>query len=189
MPRHRPVAVFGLAVAVLCGVVAPAFALSLACEFTGGVADAAPSQMDLTYKGDATGTLHIKAAFGEMDVPARMEKHGEGDEAMTGIRASMETTALMPDKTALEDCVAAKLSAEQQTDKDLIFMQRLSCGQRTPIGTTPVPIKISVEVAVGTKEVMIVYVVRTYLEKSRIGAEPLAIESIPPPSCKISDAK
>ena len=176
-------------VAVLTiALVNPAFALSITCAYKVGAIDVLPSQMDLTYKGDASGTLHIKAPFGEIDLPARMEKHGEGDEAITGIRAFDETRALMPDKAALEDCVAAKLSAEQQTDKDLIFMQRMSCGQQTPMGTTPVPITISVEIAATPKEVMIVYVVRKYLEKSRIGTEPIAIESIPPPSCKIIDA-
>ncbi len=188
LPVQSHAAICGLALTLMCGSFTPAGALSLSCEFKDAATDAAPSQMDLTYKGDASGTLHIKAPFGEMDVPARMEKHGEGDEAMTGIRAFTETTALMPDKMALEDCVAAKLSAEQLMDKDLIFVQRLSCGQQTPMGPTPVPIKLSVEIAVGVKDVMIVYVVRTFLEKSRIGAEPVAIESVPPPSCKITDA-
>ena len=60
-----------------------------------------------------------------------------------------------------EDCVAAKLSAEEQTDKDVIFVRQISGGQQTPMGTTPVPVKLSVEIAANANEVLIVCIVRT----------------------------
>lgn len=154
--------------------------MSISCEDAGG-----KSRIDLVYSGDATGTLHVKAGFGEMDLPATKELRGDGAAAITGIRADGDTTALMPGMAALDDCVAGKLTPEQQTDKDLVFMQRLSCQQSVPVGATPVPVHLSAEIAVGEADFLYVYLIRTYLEKSRIGDEPIKVESLPPPNCKL----
>ena len=181
----------GCALVLLSALSTGAQALSIQCEdaSSAGPGASGPSELTLSYSGEANGTLHVKAAFGELDIPATLATRGEGAAAVTGIRAFGETKALMPDKSALEDCVGANLPADQQSDNDRVFMQRLSCLQTTAIGATPVPITLSVEIATGESVGLYVYLVRTFLESSRIGSEPIKVESIPPPRCTLVDGK
>ena len=187
---RKTTALFATCTALIAFAASAAHAISLSCEVKEHPNSPASeiTQMQLTYKGGDSGVLHIKAAFGEMDVSAVKRSGDEGNGVITGISAFGETKALMPDQAALEDCVAAKLSTEQQADADLIFMQRMSCGQTTPIGAAAVPIKLTVAIAFDGKSFLTVQVTRTFLEKSRIGKEPIAVEMIPLPDCKIVDA-
>ncbi|QIG47745.1 hypothetical protein G5V57_08410 [Nordella sp. HKS 07] len=77
--------------------------MSINCREHSG--EASP-QMTLAYEGDAKGTLTVKASFGEMILAAtREEQEGEIDGqkySVIGIRAFGETSALMPDRVALD---------------------------------------------------------------------------------------
>ena len=102
-----------------------------------GTASGAYTPMTLSYTGDATGTLVVKAVFGEMSLRADKktaeEDNGDGKKStVTGITASGTATVTMPDKAAIEQCVASKLTPEEAKDEDLSFMRLLSCTVSAP---------------------------------------------------------
>jgi hypothetical protein len=181
----KPVIIVALAAMSAIAAAASARATTLNCEI---VDPSGTSQMTLTYKGDASGKLSINGPFGAVEMPARKEKRQNGAAQMTGILANGEVKALMPDKTALDACVGGKLKPDERSDDDIIFVTRMGCWQQAPLATAPVPINLKVEIAYDGQEFVHVFFVRTYLEKSTIGNDPLTIESIPPPACKLISA-
>jgi hypothetical protein len=74
--------------------------------------------MTMVYEGDESGTLVVKAPFGEVSLPATKSEREGVDEngekiTATGIRAFGPANVLMPDKAAIESCVTGKLNAEE----------------------------------------------------------------------------
>jgi len=145
--------------------------------------------MTLVYDGDASGTLKVKGAFGEMALPAtRDEREGEVDGMdlrATGIRAFGAASVFMPDKAAIEACVAKKLKPEEAADEDIVSTVLGSCAAAAPIGKAPIPIKVRVEIGVFDPPSVEVFVTRSFLEKSSLPGGTLSIESLPPPVCSL----
>jgi hypothetical protein len=148
------------------------------------------SDMTITYEGDDQGTLIVKSASGEMTLPATKEtREGTNDAgetySVTGIRASGKTTALMPDKAAIESCVKGKLPPDQLADEDIAFTTALGCSSATPLGTEPVKINGYVEIAVIEPPTAQVFITKTFVEPTSLPGGTLKIDSLPPPNCSI----
>ena len=152
----------------------------------------APSEMRIIYDGDASGTLTIKDASGEMSLPATKEtRQGVGDDgaamAATGIRAYGTVSAVMPDKAAIEACVREKLPADQLSDADIVFGTILSCGSSAPLGEKPVQIKANVEISVVEPPAAYVFITREFAEPSSLAGGEIELSSMPPPQCVLAE--
>lgn len=159
----------------------------------------APAEMIAVYDGEASGALKLKASFGEIELPATMETRTREIEGMelkaTGIRAAGPATVTMPDRAAIEACIASKTKPDQAGDEDIFSLLLESCRPAAPLGKTPIEIKASVEIAMmhaeeaGQPPDVEVYVKRTYLEKTAVPGGTFAIESFPPPKCALADGR
>jgi hypothetical protein len=161
----------------------PASAETIAIACVANPALNAPA-MTLVYEGEADGTLTITAPFGEIVLPATLERRSGTDEAgaqisAVGIRASGPATALMPDKSAIEACVTGKLSADQLADADIVFMTVMGCAGETPLASAPVVIDASAEVALTPDGGTFVGVTRTYPEPTELAIGTIALEAYP----------
>lgn len=145
-------------------------------------------EFTLTYEGSDRGRLTLKSASEEMVLPAtKTTKDGKNDSGetytVTGIRASGDTMALMPDKAAIEACVKGKLKPEQLTDEDIVFITALGCAAATPLGKEPVKINAFIEIAVIEPLSAQVFLTKTFVEPTSLPGGTLKIDSLPPPSC------
>jgi hypothetical protein len=186
-------ALTGLLVLSACGQAALAEILSFKCEEQ----DArGPAEMTAIYEGEQSGTLKLKASFGEIELPATMETRTSEIEGMelkaTGIRASGLAIGRMPDRASIEACIAAKTKPDQAGDEDIFSLLLESCRPSAQLGNAPIEVKASVEIAMmhaesaGQPPDVEVYVKRTYLEKSAVPGGTFAIESFPPPKCALA---
>jgi hypothetical protein len=121
---HRTSATLAFLVLIAAGG-SPVFAATLAFKCIEKDAGEPQPEMTLLYEGDASGTLKVKASFGEMVLPATKEEREAVDAdgksyTATGIRAFGPATVLMPDKAAIETCVKAKLKPEEAQDEDIV---------------------------------------------------------------------
>ena len=107
--------------------------------------------MSLVYEGGETGTLKVALSLGEMGLPAsRQEREGENEGVKytaTGILASGPAKLLMPDRAAMEACIAGKASGDQASDIDMVTMFTDACRREVPLGTAQVPIQAKIEIA------------------------------------------
>lgn len=178
----------GLVVATgACAVPAWSATLAFACELSDG---GKASAMTITYEGEASGTVKIGGVLGELSLPATMEItqiEVEGAKVeQTGVRAFGTAQVLMPDKAALEACIAGKRQPGETDD----ILGLLAC--RTTVEAAPADATVSLELAFqGEAADPFVYVTRTYLDESPdylagngTKGGRIAIEFIPPPSCK-----
>jgi hypothetical protein len=167
------------------GGAARAETVNIGCENAG---ENTPAKLTLTYEGGASGTLTVKAPFGDMSLPATREEREdtEGGEKLTatGIRAFGPVTVAMPDKAAIEACVAQKLKPDEAKDEDIVATVLGSCAQAAAPGK-PVAIKATVEIGVFDPPSADVDVTRTFLEASTIPGGVLKIETFPS-NCSIS---
>jgi hypothetical protein len=163
---------------------------------TGAAATPPTGAMTIAYSGAAAGTLTVKGPFGEMALPASIELREGTVEGVNdgkpysavGVRAAGPAKLLMPDKAAIEACVAAKLKPDDAKDADLAFMAAMSCTASAPPGANPVPVAASVEIALtavapGQWEVLTVDMKRTFAEPSALPGGALTVES--DPRCEI----
>jgi hypothetical protein len=139
-------------------------------------------EMSITYDGESDGTLTIVAPFGEMMLPATKETREGTDDAgqpvsATGIRAAGPATVLMPDKAAIEACVADKLSADQLGDSDIVFMAVMGCASAVPLADEPVAVNAAAEIAL--EPLVYVGVTRTYVEPTDLAVGTIALEAYP----------
>jgi hypothetical protein len=185
----RPFKLLLLVVALLCGAVAAQGApVSIACS---GQAYGKPYQISLVYQGDAMGTLTVKDNLGEMTLPATWAQGKATDDPAetqmaTSIRAFGGTSTTMPDEAAIEKCLASKLKPDELKDPDIIAVSIGSCAAAAPIGQTPVPIKVSVEIGIVSPPEAMVFLSRTYVEKSSVGNGTLRLDYLPPPRCQLA---
>ena len=113
----------------------------------------------------------------------------------TGIRALGLATVTMPDRAAIEACIAGKTKPDQIGDTDIFALLLESCRPSAPTGKAPIEIKASVEIAMmhadsaGQPPDVEVYVKRTYLERTGVPNGTFAIESFPPPRCALADGR
>ena len=160
------------------------------------VAMPAPGNMMLSYDGDADGTLTVKGPFGAMSLPANKQTRegavsGVNDGkpySIIGIRAKRPASLLMPDRAAIERCIAAELKPEEVKDADLAFMATMSCTAATKPGASAVPVVTSVEIALmstapGQLEVLTVYIKRTFAEPRSLPEGKITVAS--DPRCEI----
>jgi hypothetical protein len=155
--------------------------------------------MTAIYQGEGSGTLKLKASFGEIELPATMETRTREIEGMeleaTGIRASGPAIVKMPDRASIEACIAAKTKPDQAGDEDIFSLLLESCRPAAPPGKAPIKVGVSVEIAMmhaesaGQPPDVEVYVKRTYLEKSAVPGGTFAIESFPPPKCALAGGR
>jgi hypothetical protein len=196
MLNHLPVfvAAGSLAFAALAlPLPARAAPLSITCEEQGGASQ--PATMTITYEGEAQGMLKVTASFGDMSLPATYEEQeidiGGQKARQTGIRAFGTAKVRMPDKAALEACIAGK-RAPDETDDVLGLM---AC--QGTVETADAEIKADVEIAIGgafEAGTAWVYMKRTYLEPSEGyldgSGQPgrsITIETVPPPKCMTAE--
>ena len=167
-----------LACAVFFGLAAaPASAapLMITCENEDIIAVDWKAPLTVTYDGEATGTLTIQSQHIALSLPARKEvRTGQLDgkpHSVTGIVASADTSAVMPDLAALDACAQSSVQPEFKDDADMYDVAILSCLSKTKPGATPVKVAASVSVALipgdeaGATDVL-VEIKRTYLDKS-----------------------
>lgn len=171
---------------LLSAVIAEAQTINVNCREQAG--DASP-RMTFVYDGDAEGTLTVKASFGEMTLPAtREEQEGEIDGqkySVIGIRAFGETSALMPDQAALDQCIADRLKQNPTDDGDIRFMQVLACQEKAE-QKTQAPVTAAVTLSISDPPAADVSVNRTYVEPSAVTGKRIALESFPA-NCVMTD--
>jgi hypothetical protein len=85
----------------------------------------------------------------------------------------------MPNKVAIEACIAGKLKPEEAADEDIVATVLGSCIAAAPIGEGPIPIKASVEIGIYDPPSVEVFFTRTFLEQSSPTGGLLTIESTP----------
>jgi hypothetical protein len=168
-------------------VVAPASAETIAIACDANPTFNAPA-MTLVYDGEAEGTLTITAPFGEMSLPGTMESRQGTDEngqplSATGIRAFGPASVRMPDKAAIEACVRGQLSPDFLADSDIVFMTVMGCASDAPLGTKPIEINASVEIAL--EPIVFVGVTRTFAEPTELAVGSIALEAYP--NCSLQE--
>lgn len=171
---------------LLSAVSAQAQTINLNCREQGG--EATP-QVTLAYEGDAKGTLTVKASFGEKTLPAtREEQESEIDGQkyrVIGIRAFGEASTLMPDRAALDQCIADRFKQNPTDDEDIRFMHVLSCQEKAE-QKTQAPITATVTLSITDPPAAEVSVNRTYVEPSTVTGKRIALETFPG-NCMIVD--
>ncbi len=143
-----------------------------------------PADMTLSYSGEETGLLDALGGFGEMHLPAsltRQESEADGETFQSlGIRGAGRAALAMPDKGALEACVAGKDGGPSDRDK-LAYVVHL-CQNELPLAEpTAVDVEVSVVVIDGSVEV--VTIGRTYLDESTVAGGRITLESLPGFGC------
>ncbi len=145
------------------------------------------SDLTLIYEGSDSGTLTIKAPYGEMALPANKEERTDENGAkVTGVRASGPATVLMPDKAAIEACVKGKLKPEQAADEDIVSTVIGSCAADAPIGKEPIPIQGYAEIAIMEPPPAYVFITRTYVESTTLAGGKIKLDTLPPPNCSLA---
>src|SRR5215213_6848622 len=95
--------------------------MSIQCQETSGF-----PAMSLAYEGGASGTLSVASSLGEISLPAtREEREGENEGAKytaTGIQAFGPANVLMPERAAMEACIAGRATGDQAQDADMVTM-------------------------------------------------------------------
>jgi hypothetical protein len=168
----------------------PAYAdrLTVTCEDTQA---SRAGKMSLVYEGEASGTLNVKGAFGEMTIPATKAERTDEYEGRklkaVGISAFGAATVAMPDRRALEACIAERTKPRTARDADLYTLNLLACRERIPEGT-PAAVKARVDISIDEPPLANVFVSRTYQERSNVPGGTIAIESVPPPACHLSSS-
>jgi hypothetical protein len=146
--------------------------------------------MSLAYEGAESGVLTVATLLGAMTLPAtREERKGEVDGqemSATGIRAFGEAEVLMPERAAMEACIAGKAKGNQAADAGIVAMFIDACRREVPLGKTPVPVTADFEIAIAEPPAAYVYVILKYRDKSDVPGEYIAIESLPPPNCTVA---
>jgi len=101
--------------------------------------------LTVTYTGDATGTLSVKASGYEFSVPAK--KIVQADLPAPVIQAYDKTTAAMPDLAALEACIKKILDPADAADNRAYDGAAMTCAQDLQPGTAPMPIKAAANIS------------------------------------------
>jgi hypothetical protein len=146
------------------------------------------SDLTLTYEGSDSGTLTIKAPYGEMALPANKEERTDESSGakVTGIRASGPATVLMPDKAVIEACVKGKLKPEEAADEDIVYTVIGSCAADAPIGKEPIVIQGYAEIAIMEPPSAYVFITRTYVESTTLAGGKIKLDTLPPPNCSLA---
>ena len=177
----KPVAYLALPLTLFLALAAagltPAHAQAIAfkCDERGA---GEPKPLSLAYTGDAKGTLKVVGSFGEMTLPAQRQEA----EGQVGIRAEGDTTALMPDKAAMEACIAGKTKPEDKGDADLYTMSLLSCQTKVPNASTPVKVHAKFEIVMFDPSAINVFMTRRFVEASDVPDKYIEIQAMPPPN-------
>jgi hypothetical protein len=132
-----------------------------------------------TYDGDARGTLTLKSADGEMDLKAT---YIEQDADNWGINGVGPASLIMPDKAAMEACLAAKGKPGDLQDADILTVLVLGCQSTVKASATPVAISAEVEIA-DTDGELDTFVTRKYADASPVAGGHIELASVPPPVC------
>lgn len=161
--------------------------IKILCEDAGKTA---PGKLSLSYEGGASGTLTVKAPFGEMTLPATKEEREDVEEGekltATGIRAFGPATVTMPDKAAIEACIAQKLKPDEAQDEDIVATVLGSCAQAVASSKGPVAIKATVEIGIYDPPSADVELTRSFLESSTVPGGTVKIETAPA-NCKVGN--
>ncbi len=177
-----------LVLALVVGSVGSAAADTITAKCQGQDGDK-PFAMTLVYEGEDSGTLKIGGSFGEMSFPAAKRSRqsvvaGETINA-TQIWGGAEVPLVMPDKAAIEACVKGKLSPEQVTDADVVFITIPSCAAAAPPTAQAIPVKVYAEFTYLDPETVTLVFKRTYLEKTDLPEKTLTLELSPMSRCTI----
>lgn len=182
MTRRFQLAVLAFAAGATCCGAAAAESLSFACP---AEALFMPADMTLTYTGEAAGTLDIRGGFGDIQLPASLTRQtsevgGETFQSL-GIRAAGRAALAMPDKAAMEACVAGKGGGPGDRDT-LAYLINL-CRHELPVAGAPLAVNVEVSVVVIDGSVEVVTVDRTYLEDSTVAGGRMTLEVLPGFGC------
>lgn len=190
-PKRQTATAVALSLAIGGCTAGAAETMSIRCE-ADAVAGGIPA-LSLTYEGDDSGTLTIASSLGEMVLPAtREEREGENEGAkytVIGITASGPANLLISDKAAMEACIAGRTPGEQANDPDFVTMAADACRREVPLATARLPINARAEIAVMEAPGVYVYLTLTYADKSNVPGEHITIETLPPPSCVVTDPR
>ena len=181
---HRPVVLFA-------ALILPAQALAAThtfdCTlpaFDAGGLPAGTHPLMLTFDGDASGgTLAVKSPWGDMSFAnVRLAGDPAGD---FGVRASGPATILMPDKAAMEACLADRGKGEEKTDADLLALFIQGCATRVAEGPAPVAASVTFEISVidGAPNI---FFTRRYVDKSPVAGDTIEVASFPLPTCALA---
>lgn len=145
-------------------------------------------EMTIVYEGEDNGTITISGSFGDMSLPASMKERENTSEDGVTVRATQfwgggEIPIVVPDKTAIEACVKAKLPPDQVTDADIVFVTIPGCAASVPPTAQPIPVKVYAEVTFLDPETVFVIFKRTYLEATDLPDKEIVLEPMPPPTC------
>lgn len=172
---------------VICGLlcvpdIALAESLSLTCERESVTAAGWSKPLNIVYEGAESGTVVVTAENTQLSLAATYKTRAEDGAKV--IDAFGETTAIMPDLTALDACTAADVPADFKDDADFYNVASLSCLGVIKAGSEPVSIDASVRVGILPTSDVIVEIKRTYLEPSSGPGGVMYIETYPA-NCKL----
>lgn len=160
--------------------------LKVVCDANPELKIASESTFD--YNGGASGTLKVAGFFGDMQLTARRTDKtstagGETFEII-GISARGPANARMPEKAAMESCLAKNSKLD---DADLVYHTNL-CQQQTPLSKTPVAIDADITITVLEAPNADVYITRSFKDASPTTGKPIKVETLPPLQCKVKTA-
>ena len=138
--------------------------------------------LTFTFDRDAK-TLAVTSPWGDMSFANTMLA---GDPAGDyGVRASGPATIIMPDKAAMEACLAAKGEGEAKTDPDMLALYAQSCVQQAGDSPAPVAASVTFEISV-IENTPNIFFTRKYVEKSPVAGDYIELASFPLPKCTIA---
>jgi hypothetical protein len=135
-----------LAVLAVGGIAAPAQAEQLAftCPASTLLLALDATDFSIAVETDAPATATLKGAFGEITLPAEVQRQ----EAMIGVHAQGEAKMAMPDKAAVDACLAArKVKDPSQFENGRNAYLELGC-KRDAAMSEPVPVNLTVDLTV-----------------------------------------
>ncbi len=102
--------------------------------------------MNVVYDDTGQGKLVIKGPHIEMSLPASLISMASANPPSNIISASGQTRAVMPDLATVDNCVASKVSPDENNDRDTYLNTALACMEAAPPSKGPVLIVASVKV-------------------------------------------
>lgn len=141
------------------------------------------AEMTVVYEGDDQGTLALKARMGEMKLAATRQRKVQA----IAISASGSASVVMPEKAALEACIAGKAKPGDMEDPNTVTYLVAGCQDTVPKTSAPVPVDAAVDITVLDPPAADVFIRRTYVEKSNVPGDHIEIDSFPMPQCTLEE--
>jgi hypothetical protein len=180
-----------LALALFAAAPASAETIALRCEAEPAgrnLRPASKSEHRVVIETAAPASLKIAGPWGDIPLPATVSsRDSPGHGKVVGVRAFGPAATTMPVKGDVDACLARNRKSRPDLFEGGEVNASLAMACRATAASTPgpVPINMSVEVALLGPEVLSFYVERSYVGDDAKAAEVYGVQSFPPWDCKI----